>query len=219
MSRPPCWPEPGFRAGSSRSPTAMSAVAVGQVEAGRRHRRRARLMKLDMAALRSLEREKDISFDAARRRDRDRAADRLPAHRRRAAARPGGDRPQRPVTWSVYARELDADGQLIRGVGRHPRRLRPGRRDDRAAGDPAAAARRRARGDLRRVRRPRGRHRRRRRAARRAARRRKSSSSTSGKVEAMLPPAEQVPGERYEHGDADPRATSSGARRSCAGRR
>ena len=80
--------------------------------------------------------------------DRDRVADRLPAHRRRRAARPGGDRPQvgrRPGLRPGAGRRR----QRGAGVGRHPARLRPDRRHDRQAGDPPAAAGGHRRGALR----------------------------------------------------------------------
>ena len=53
----------------------------------------------------------------------------------------------------VYGQELDEDGQRHPRVGRHPGRLRPHRRPDRQAGDPAAHPRGRARPQVRGVRR------------------------------------------------------------------
>ena len=40
----------------------------------------------------------------------------------------------------VIAQELDEDGDVVARVGRHARRLRPHRRADREAGDPASAS-------------------------------------------------------------------------------
>ena len=88
-------------------------------------------------------------------------------------------------------------GQRRPRVGRHAQRLRSHRRADRQAGDPPAHPRGRARDEVRGV--------------RRAARATSSPASSSrptqrytlldlGKVEALLPQAEQVQNERYDHG-------------------
>ena len=87
------------RARRRRGPSSVAAGAGGVQP--RRRRCRATdgeedlaMVTVDLAALRSIEREKEISFEHAARRARDRAADRLQAHRALDAARPGRDRPQ-----------------------------------------------------------------------------------------------------------------------------
>ena len=171
------WAELGA-AGSRSSSTATSRRRRRDTDA----RRLSRWFNVDIAALRSIEREKEISFDTLDRRARDGAADRLQAHRRTRCRTPASRSTARPARSSCGRRSSAPDGELDRGVRRHPDRLRPGRGDDRPAGDPAAAARRRARPDLRRVLRARGRHRHRRRPGRRAGRRSAAScSSTSAR--------------------------------------
>ena len=59
----------------------------------------------------------------------------------------------------VIAQELDEEGHVVKEWDDTPERLRPHRRADGQAGDPAADPRGRARDEVRGVRRPRGRHR------------------------------------------------------------
>ena len=128
-------------------------------------------MNVDIAALRTIEREKDIPFEtvieaietalltAYRHTEGHQPHARIDIDRKTgvgAGAGPGA----RPPTARVDDR-----------VGRHPGGLRPDRRHHRPPGDRAAAARRRARAHLRRVRGQGGRDRRRRRAARRPGQR------------------------------------------------
>ena len=170
---------------SARSPGPSSGRGRVQVEFNRARRRRRGGLTWSAStsprcAASSARRRSPSS--TLHRRARDRAADRLQAHRALDAARPGRDRPQDRRGRSSGRRSSAPDGELDRGVRRHPDRLRPGRGDDRPAGDPAAAARRRARPDLRRVLRPRGRHRHRRHPGRRAGRRSAASCwSTSAR--------------------------------------
>ena len=168
----------------------------------RRDRRRRRRdgdlsMDIDVSALKALVREKELSYDLVV--DTLEQALLLAYHRTEGAA----------DTARVRARPQDRprDGLGARArrrrrprprVRRHPGRLRPRRRDHGAPGHPAAAARGRGRRDLRRVRRHRGRPRVRHRPA--GQRPAGWSSSTSARIEAVLPPQEQVPGEKYTHG-------------------
>ena len=103
------------------------------------------MVSVDLAALRSIEREKEISFEHLLERPRNGAAERLQAHRRTRCRTPGSTIDRKTGEVVVWAQDLDADGAPDRGVRRHPDRLRPGGGDDRAPGDPAAIARRRAR--------------------------------------------------------------------------
>ena len=178
------------------------------------------MVAVDIAALRSIEREKEIPFEHAGRRARDRAAHRLQAHRRTPMphARVAIDRKTGEVI--VWAQDLDADGELVEEYDDTPDRLRPGRRHDRPAGDPAAAARRRARPDLRRVLRPRGRHRHRRHPGRRPGRAAAAwCSSTSARSRRCCRTSEQVPGEELHPRHPDQVPTSSASPAACAGRR
>ena len=183
----------------------------------RASRRRTRV-NVDIAALRAIERDKDIPFETVHRGDRDRAAHRLPAHRRPPAARPDRHRPQDRRRSGCWPRSSAADGAVESRVGRHPGGLRPDRRHHRPAGHPAAAARRRARAHLRRVRRQGGRDRRRRRAARRPGQRpRRGVVAAVGQTEGVLPQAEQVPGETLRARRADPLLRRRGVAGECAG--
>ena len=178
------------------------------------------VVNIDMAALRALEREKEIPFDvvveaiesalltAYRHTEGARAA----RPRRASTARPASSR-----CWRAGDRRRR---QRAARVGRHPGGLRPDRRDDRPAGDPAAAARRRGRGALRRVR-P---------AARatwssgvmRAQRPRPGRAMVSvdlGELEGVLPAASRCPARRYEHGERMRVLRRRGSRKGCAGRR
>ena len=103
-------------------------------------------MDIDLSILRGLlEREKEISFDVLVEAIEQALLDGVPPQPpgAQAAARVELDRKTGHVT--VLGREVDEDGTALRGVRRHPRRLRPDRRDDRQAGHAAAAARRRGR--------------------------------------------------------------------------
>ena len=135
-------------------------------------------MDIDLSLLRALEREKEISFDILI--DALEQA-LLTAYHKTPGAQPKArvqlDRKTGRVT--VLAAEVDEEGEVLRGVRRHPRGLRPDRRDHRQAGDPAAAARRRGRREVRGVLRPRGRHRLRA-SSSRAATRRTCSSTSAG---------------------------------------
>ena len=86
---------------------------------------------------------------------------RLPAHRGRPAAAPGSSSTARPGHVTVWARETDEDGAVLREYDDTPDGFGRIAATHREAGHPAAAARGRGRADLRGVRRPRGRHRRR----------------------------------------------------------
>ena len=97
-----------------------------------------------------LEREKEISFDVLV--EAIEQALLTAYHKTPGAveqARVELDRKSGHVT--VFAAELDDEGNQIGGVRRHPRGLRPDRRDDREADHAAAAARRRGRHPVRRV--------------------------------------------------------------------
>ena len=96
-------------------------------------------MDIDLSVLRSLESEKDISMDLAIKAIEDAL---LRAYHSTSGAAPTArveiDRGSGHVT--VWASEPAEDRRGGPGVRRHPRRLRPDRRDHRAPGDPAAAA-------------------------------------------------------------------------------
>ena len=115
-------------------------------------------MDIDMTILRSLEREKEISFDILVEAIEQAL---LTAYHKTPGAQPQArvelDRKTGHVT--VLRRGDRRGGQQARGVRRHPRGLRPDRRDDREADHAAAAARRRGRHQVRRVLRQGGRHR------------------------------------------------------------
>ena len=96
----------------------------------------------------------------------------------------------------VIAQELDEDGNVVREWDDTPDDFGPHRRADRQAGDLAAHPRGRARDEVRGVRGPRGRHRHRDHPADRPA----LHALDLGKVEALLPQAEQVQNEHYDHG-------------------
>ena len=83
----------GRRARSARSPGASWGVA-GCRSSSTAVRRTDGMVSVDIAALRSIEREKEIPFDHADGRARDRAAHRVQAHRALDAARARLDRPQ-----------------------------------------------------------------------------------------------------------------------------
>ena len=147
-----------FRPAPEAELSLLRARRQGQRERGR--------MNVDIAALRTIEREKDIPFETVLEAIETAL---LTAYRHteghQAHARVDIDRKTGAVR--VLAQELAADGAVEQRVGRHPGGLRPDRRDHRPAGHPAAAARRRTRAHLRRVRGQGGRDRRRGGAARR----------------------------------------------------
>ena len=99
-------------------------------------------MDIDMSALRSLEREKDISFDLLVEAIESAlliAYHRTDGSRRHAHGRL--DRDSGHVTvWAKEDPEDLEDGEEPQRVRRHPGRLRPHRRHHRQAGHPAAAA-------------------------------------------------------------------------------
>ena len=128
-------------------------------------------VNVDIAALRAIERDKDIPFDTVLEAIETAL---LTAYKHTEGHHPhsrGRDRPARPASCACSRRTSAPDGAVRRGVGRHSGGLRPHRRHHRAPGHPAAPARRRARAHLRRVLRQGGRDRRRRRAARRPGQR------------------------------------------------
>ena len=135
------------------------AKALVQVEFNRKPARgRGGLMDIDLSILRMLEREKEISFDVLV--EAIEQALLTAYHKTPGAvehARVQLDRKSGHVT--VFASEVDDEGNKVGGVRRHARRLRPDRRDDGEADHAAAAARRRGRHPVRRVLRQGGRHR------------------------------------------------------------
>ena len=158
-------------------------------------------MKLDLSALRSIEREKEISFDACRG-DRVGPAHRLPAHRGAPDRRAHRHRPQDRRGHGAGARDSTNDGNVISEWDDTPedfgriaattarqvilQRLRDAenektygefaaREGDIVAGVVQHHAPGRARGW--------------------------SWCDVQRRLEGVMPPAEQVPGERYEHGD------------------
>ena len=124
-------------------------------------------VNVDIAALRAIERDKDIPFDTVIEAIETAL---LTAYKHTEGHQPHAriDIDRRTGLVRVLAFELGQDGEPRQGVGRHAGGLRPDRRHHRAPGHPAAPAGRREREDLRRVLRQGGRDRRRRRAARRA---------------------------------------------------
>ena len=160
-------------------------------------------MNIDMGALHAIEVDRGISVDELL--DTIKSA-LLTAYRHTEGHQPDArieiDRKTGAV--QVIARETDAEGNLISEWDDTPRG-RPRRGDDRPAGDAAAVPRRRERTQLRRVLRARGRHCRRghQRDARANARGlvvvRLGTETKS--AEGVIPAAEQVPGESYEHGE------------------
>ena len=167
-----------------------------------------------MSALRGLEREKEISLDLLVEAIESAL---LIAYHRTEGSRAEGARRARPEDRARHG--LGEGGPERRGqraprVRRHPDRFRPDRRDHRQAGHPAAPARRRGRADVRRVRRPRGRHRR---GVVQQGKDPRNVLVDLGKLEAILPPQEQVPGEDYEHGDAAARLRRAGRARAHRG--
>ena len=113
-----------------------------------------RRVKIDMTALRGLEREKEISFDLVV--EAIETALLIAYRHTEGAAHARVELDRKSGQVAVLAQEPEGGGAGAARVRRHPARLRPDRRDDRQAGHPAAAARGRGRGALRRVRRPRG---------------------------------------------------------------
>ena len=110
-------------------------------------------MNVDIAALRAIEREKEIPFDTVLEAIETALLTAYQHTEGHAAARPRRHRPQDRASCACWPSETRrATARSGRGVGRHPGGLRPDRRDDRPAGDPPAAARRRGRAHLRRVR-------------------------------------------------------------------
>ena len=172
---------------------------------------------IDMKALRGLVHGAADLVRPAGRGDRVGAPHRLPP---RAGQPPPGPRGAGP---HERPRDRVGDGGAGGGgrgrraarVRRHPERLRPDRRVDRQAGDPAAAARRRGRRDLRRVRRPRGRHRHRRRPAGQGPQERAGRHRQAGGH-----PAGAGAGPRRGRTSTAPGCapTSSGSPRACAAR-
>ena len=156
-------------------------------------------MDIDMSALRGLVREKEISFDLLVEAIEAGAAHRLPPHRgRRSRTRAGRARPEDRARHRLGRRDRRGRRACVARVRRHARRLRPDRGDDRQAGHPAAAARRRGRADLRRVRRQEGD------IVAGVIQQGKNPRDVLvdlGKIEASCPPQEQVPGEKYVHGE------------------
>ena len=127
------------------------------------------MVQVDIAALRSIEREKEIPFEHL--------VDALETALLTAYKHTPHSMPHARVAIDRKTGDVDRlgpgvrpDGEIVEEYDDTPDRLRPGRGHDRAAGHPAAAARRRARPDLRGVLRPRGRHRHRRRPGRRPGR-------------------------------------------------
>ena len=125
-------------------------------------------MNVDIAALRAIERDKDIPFETVLEAIETAL---LTAYQHTEGHQPHArvDIDRKTGVVRVLAQETGPDGARRHGVGRHPRGLRPDRGHHRPPGDPAAAARRRERAHLRRVRGQGGRDRRRGRAARRPA--------------------------------------------------
>ena len=158
------------------------------------------MVAVDLAALRSIEREKEISFETLDRRARDRAAHRLQAHRALDAARPGRRSTARAARSSSGRRTSAPDGEIVEEYDDTPtdfgrvaamtarqvilQRLRDaehdqtfgeysGREGDIVTGVVQADAQAAQRGLV---------------------------LVDIGKVEAILPQSEQVPGEEYTHG-------------------
>ena len=105
-------------------------------------------MDIDMSLLRMLEREKEIPFDVLV--EAIEQALLTAYHKTNGAqehARVALDKKSGHVT--VMARGARRGGQQGRGVRRHPRGLRPDRRDDREADHAAAPPRRRGRAEVR----------------------------------------------------------------------
>ena len=140
------------------------------------HGQRRADMDIDLAALRALERERDISLDVLIPAIEQALARRLPPHRRRlppsrassSTARPGtsSSGPARRASCSPSASSTTRASGRQRGepgpeFDDTPDRLRPDRRRHGAAGHRPAPARPRGRGDPRRLQGPRGRRRRR----------------------------------------------------------
>ena len=114
-------------------------------------------MDIDLSILRMLEREKEISFDVLVEAIEQALLTAYHKTPGAAGARARRARPQERPRHGVR-RRARRRGQQGRGVRRHPRGLRPDRRDDREADHAAAAARRRGRHPVRRVLRQGGRH-------------------------------------------------------------
>ena len=125
------------------------AKALVQIEFNR-PTDRGGLMDIDLSVLRMLEREKEISFDVLVEAIEQAL---LTAYHKTPGARGAGARRARPQQRPRHRvrRRARRRGHQDRGVRRHPRRLRPDRRDDGEADHAAAAARRRGRHPLRRV--------------------------------------------------------------------
>ena len=154
-------------------------------------------MDIDISVLRLMEREKDVPFEVLASAIEEAL---LTAYEKTDGAVPGArvELNRKSGHVSVLVPERRRGGHQARGVRQHPRRFRPGGRRDRPAGDHAAAARCRGRAEVRPL-----------------LRRSRATSSPAwssraatrrtvlvdlGKIEAIMPLAEQVPGERYSHG-------------------
>ena len=171
-------------------------------------------MDIDMAILRSLEREKEISFEILVEAIEQAL---LTAYHKTPGAQPRGARPPGPQERARHRlrRGDRRGGQRPHGVRRHPGRLRPDRRDDREADHAAAAARRRGRHQVRRVLRQGGRHHlrgdpagprpQRRHGRPRASSRRCCPSARAGAGRALRArQPDQVPGHQRPQGHARP---------------
>ena len=161
-------------------------------------------MNIDMGALHAIEVDRGISVEELLDTIKSALLTAYPPHRGPPARRPHRDRPQERAV-QVIARETDEDGNLISN-GTTPGGIRPRRRHHRATGHAAALPGRRERTRLRRVLSARegdivgG-------VVQRDARENargnivvRLGSETKGS-EGAIRPAEQVPGEAYEHGD------------------
>ena len=180
------WPTP-----TSSGPTPCSVGAARTRD--RRRKRRPDELRADGSAAGHRAREGRPHGHAARG-ARQRARVGVQAH---ARCRGGGVRHHRPR----FGRDARVRPRPRRGRQRHPRMgghargLRPHRRADRQAGDPAAHPRGRARDEVRGVRGSRGRHR----VGHYPAVRSALHPAEPGQRRVLLPQAEQVPYERYEH--------------------